>query len=50
MGAPNLLLVPGAVSPRYDPDYDCYSSTILLTSKITKQAIDNLFQFDLVKS
>jgi len=30
--------------------YACYSSTTTLTSKIIKQTIDNLFQFDLDKS
>jgi len=31
-------------------NYACYSSTITLASKIIKQTIDNLFQFDLDKS
>jgi len=31
-------------------NYACYSSTTTLTSKIIKQTIDNLFQFDLDKS
>jgi len=31
-------------------NYACYSSTLTLTSKIIKQNVDNLFQFDLVKS
>jgi len=31
-------------------NYACYSSTIMVTSKIIKQTIDNLFQFDLDKS
>jgi len=31
-------------------NYACYSSTITMTSKIIKQTIDNLFQFDLDKS
>ena len=30
--------------------YACYSSTVTLISKIIKQTIDNLFQFDLDKS
>jgi len=30
--------------------YVCYSSTVTLNSKIIKQTIDNLFQFDLDKS
>jgi len=31
-------------------NYACYSSTIRLTSKIIKQTIDNLLQFDFDKS
>jgi len=31
-------------------NYACYSSTIMLNSKINKRTIDNLFQFDLDKS
>jgi len=31
-------------------NYACYSSTIMLSSKIIKQTIDNLCQFDLDKS
>jgi len=30
-------------------NYACYSSTTMLTSKIIKPTIDNLFQFDLDK-
>jgi len=29
--------------------YACYCSTTMLTSKITKETIENVFQFDLDK-
>ena len=42
-----LLASPGVPIWLGPVNYASYSSTIMLTSKITKQTIDNLFQFDL---
>jgi len=45
-----LFASPGVLIWLGPANYACYSSTITLASKIIKQTIDNLFQFDLDKS
>jgi len=45
-----LLASPGVPVWLGPASYACYSSTITLTSKIIKQTIDHLLQFDLNKS
>jgi len=41
-----LFAFPGVPIWLGPANYACYSSTKMLTSKIIKQTIDNLFQFD----
>jgi len=45
-----IFVSPGVPIWLEPASYACYSSTTTLTSKIIKQTIDNLFQFDLDKS
>jgi len=45
-----LFASPGILISLGHASYACYSSAIMLTSKIIKKTTDNVFQFDLDKS